>query len=141
MVALLYPSPYRAGMSSVGFQWILKMLRDAGHQAERAFLPDDVPLWRASKAPLCTYETRSPLGQFPVIGISLAYELELAGLITALKLAGIAPLRRDRGPNDPKIILGGPLTFSNPLPAIQASNSKKCIEIYKIYVSITEKYS
>jgi len=116
-VAMLYPSPYRAGMSSLGYQAILSILRDAGISAERAFLPDDVPAWEKARAPLCTYETLSPLGQFPVIGISLAYELELAGLITALKLAGIAPLRKDRGPTDPRIILGGPLTFSNPLPA------------------------
>ncbi len=116
-VALLYPSPYRAGMSSLGFQWVLSTLQDAGISAERAFLPDDVDAWQASRAPLCTYETKTPLGQFPVIGISLAYELELAGLIRALELAGIPPLRCDRGPGDPRILLGGPLTFSNPLPA------------------------
>ena len=27
-VAMLYPSPYRAGMSSVGFQCVLQLLRD-----------------------------------------------------------------------------------------------------------------
>ncbi len=115
--ALLYPSPYRAGMSSLGFQWILQQLRDAGHATERAFLPDDVPAWQASRRPLFTYETRSALGDLPVIGVSLAYELELAGLVQALQLAGIPPLRRDRGPQHPRILLGGPLTFSNPLPA------------------------
>ena len=86
-VALLYPSPYRAGMSSVGFQWVLKLLRDAGFQAERAFLPDDVAAWKRSRVPLHTYETERPLSHFPVIGISLAYELELAGLIEALEMA------------------------------------------------------
>jgi radical SAM superfamily enzyme YgiQ (UPF0313 family) len=116
-VAMLYPSPYRAGMSSLGYQRILSVLRAAGISAERAFLPDDVGAWQKSRAPLCTYETLHPLGHFPVIGVSLAYELELAGLITALELAGIEPLRRNRAPNDPRIILGGPLTFSNPLPA------------------------
>ena len=117
MVALLYPSPYRAGMSSVGFQWILKMLRDAGHQVERAFLPDDVAGWRATRVPLHTYETERPVAHFQVIGVSLSYELEIQGLIEALQLAGIPPLRRDRNDSHPRIILGGPLTFSNPLPA------------------------
>ncbi|MEC9389153.1 MAG: radical SAM protein [Myxococcota bacterium] len=116
-VALLYPSPYRAGMSSVGFQWVLKLLRDAGFQAERAFLPDDVAAWKRSRVPLHTYETERPLSHFPVIGISLAYELELAGLIEALEMAGIPPLRSDRTDRHPRIIMGGPLTFSNPLPA------------------------
>jgi radical SAM superfamily enzyme YgiQ (UPF0313 family) len=98
-------------MSSLGFQWILELLRTAGFAAERAFLPED------ERSPLVTYETRSSLSRFPVIGVSLAYELELAGLIRALERAGIPPLRRDRTPGHPKIILGGPLTFSNPLPA------------------------
>lgn len=113
-VAMLYPSPYRAGMSSLGFQWILSTLNDAGFSAERAFLPDDLEKHRGG---IVTYETRTPISHFPVIGVSLAYELELAGLIRALKLAGIPPLRRNRGPHDPRILLGGPITFSNPLPA------------------------
>jgi len=104
-------------MSSVGFQWILKMLREAGHQVERAFLPDDVDAWRKSRVPLHTYETERPVAHFPVIGVSLAYELELEGLIHALELAGIPPLRKDRTHRHPRIIMGGPLTFSNPLPA------------------------
>ena len=112
-VALLYPSPYRAGMSSLGFQWIHGVLVEQGFAVERAFLPDDPD----DRAPLLTYETLSPLASFPVIGVSLAYELELAGLIRALALAGIPPLRKDRGPFHPRVILGGPLTFSNPLPA------------------------
>lgn len=116
-VAMLYPSPYRVGMSSLGYQWILGLLLDAGFSAERCFLPDDVAAWRKSRTPLATMETHTPLARFPVIGVSLAYELELAGLVEALQLAGIPPLRRDRGPNHPRIVLGGPLTFSNPLPA------------------------
>lgn len=116
-VVMLYPSPYRAGMSSLGFQWILRMLRTAGISAERAFLPDDVEAWRASRRPLQTYETGRPVGDYPVIAVSLAYELELAGLVQALELAGVPPLRRDRKPHHPRVLFGGPLTFSNPLPA------------------------
>jgi len=114
---MLYPSPYRAGMSSLGFQWILSRLWAAGLSAERAFLPDDVEAWRASRRPLLTYESETPVGDFPVVGVSLAYELELAGLVKALQLSGIPPLRRDRSPHHPRVLLGGPLTFSNPLPA------------------------
>lgn len=116
-VCLLYPSPYRAGMSSLGYQWVLDILRQSGMSAERAFLPDDADDALKSRRPLVTYETRTPVGRYSVIGVSLAYELELAGLVKALQLAGIPPLRRDRTPGHPRIILGGPLTFSNPLPA------------------------
>jgi radical SAM superfamily enzyme YgiQ (UPF0313 family) len=116
-VALLYPSPYRAGMSSLGFQWIHELLTRAGFAVERAFLPDDVEAWRRSRLPLCTYETQTPLREFPIIGVSLAYELELAGMLTAFELAGIPARREDRTGYDPLVLLGGPLTFSNPLPA------------------------
>ncbi len=111
-VAMLYPSPYNAGMSSLGYQWIISRLQQAGMSVERFFLPDNPKKW---KGPLLSYETQTPLSHFPVIGISLAYELELAGLIQCLEMSGIPALREER--NDSRIILGGPLTFSNPLPS------------------------
>ncbi|NOY26986.1 MAG: radical SAM protein [Oligoflexia bacterium] len=116
-VALVYPSPYRVGMSSLGFQWILATLRAAGISAERAFLPDDLVAFQAEGGVLRTYETGTPVGDFPLIGVSLAYELELAGLVRLLELSGVPPLRQQRGPQHPRVLLGGPLTFSNPLPA------------------------
>lgn len=116
-VAMVYPSPYRAGMSSLGFQRIATLLADAGYTVERVFLPDDVEAWRKARLPPLSMETRTPLGSFPLLAVSLAYELELPGLLTLLDLAGIPLLREDRRDRDPKILLGGPLTFSNPLPA------------------------
>ena len=116
-MVMLYPSPYRAGMSSLGFQWIHGILRAAGFAVERAFLPDDVADWKKSRTPLLTVETQSPVGDFPLIGVSLAYELELAGLIDVLELSGIPALRRERDASHPRVVLGGPITFSNPLPA------------------------
>ena len=116
-VAMLYPSPYRAGMSSLGFQWITQLLRDEGIAAERAFLPDDPSAWRNARESPVTYETGSLLSSFPLLAVSLAYELEITGLIEVLDLAGIPPLREDRGPHDPLILLGGPITMANPLSA------------------------
>jgi len=116
-VALAYPSPYRAGMSSLGYQWILRQLRDAGIAAERVFLPDDPDAWKQARLRAFSLETGADLSSFPVIAVSLAYELELAGLVRLLEDCGIPALRRERGPMDPAVVIGGPLTFSNPLPA------------------------
>jgi len=116
-VALCYPSPYRAGMSSLGYQQVLGRLRMAGVAAERAFLPDDVDAWRVGRQPLITYETGADVGRFPLLAVSLAYELEVTGLIQMLELAGIPPLRRDRGPHDPQVLLGGPISMASPLVA------------------------
>lgn len=116
-IALLYPSPYHVGMSSLGFQTIYRSVNGTrGRAAHRAFLPDDVRAWRESRTPLVTYERLRPISDYPVIAVSVAYEAELAGLIQALELAGIPPLAEDRSSRHPLILAGGPLTFSNPLP-------------------------
>jgi radical SAM superfamily enzyme YgiQ (UPF0313 family) len=116
-VALLYPSPYRAAMSSLGFQTIYREINACSARvAERAFLPDDVALWRKGGAPLSSYESGRPVGDFPVVAISVAYELELAGVIEVLELSGIPPLAEDRDERHPFVLCGGPLTNSNPLP-------------------------
>ncbi|MFZ5479382.1 MAG: B12-binding domain-containing radical SAM protein [Myxococcota bacterium] len=115
-VALAYPSPYRAGMSSLGYQWIATQLADAGFSVERVFLPDDVEAWRKARLPPLSMETGTPLSEFPLIAFSVAYELEIGGVVQMLDLAGIPALREARGERDPRVLVGGPLTFSNPLP-------------------------
>lgn len=113
-VAHAYPSPYRAGMSSLGYLQIYKGIQgEEGMASERAFLGDDEAGER--EGPI-TYEGLRPLGGFPVITLSVAYELELAGVVKLLEAAGIPALREERHDRHPFILAGGPLTFSNPLP-------------------------
>lgn len=113
-VAMAYPSPYRAGMSSLGFQRITMLLRDAGIGAERVFLPDETEVYRTSRTPPLALETFTPLGAFPLIAVSFAYEAELIGLIELLELAGIPPLRADRTKYHPKVLVGGPISMASP---------------------------
>ncbi len=119
--ALCYPSPYAVGMSSLGYQTIYRGLNALpGVAAERAFLPDDIRAARTAGEPLRTYESARPVGDFPVVAFSLAYELEIAGLVDCLDLAGIpafAEERLARADRFPLVVIGGPLTFSNPVPA------------------------
>lgn len=117
-VALTYPSPYHVGMSSLGFQVIYKRINALPDTvAERAFLPDDVSAWRTTGKPLITYESRRPVGDHDVIAFSLSYELEIAGVLECLELSGIPPLASERDGGWPLIVIGGPLTFSNPVPS------------------------
>ncbi|MES1204853.1 MAG: radical SAM protein [Pseudomonadota bacterium] len=120
--ALCYPSPYHVGMSSLGFQTIYRGLNDLpGVAAERAFLPDDAGAARAAGEELTTYETNRRVGDFAVVAFSLAYETEIAGVVDCLDLAGIPAFAADRlgarGHRPPLVVIGGPLTFSNPVPA------------------------
>ena len=105
-IALCYPSPYNAAMSSLGYQQIYRTLHGmAGIAADRAMLGDDR-----------TLETGGHLGSYPMLAFSVAYELEIAGMIEVLEKVNIPILVADRERRHPLIVAGGPLTFSNPAP-------------------------
>lgn len=115
-VALVYPSPYRAAMSSLGYQQIYRTLHAMpGVAADRAMLPDEgTPRDRL----LLSLETGQPVGGYPVLAYSVAYELEIAGVVETLERANIPVLAADRDHRHPLVIAGGPLTFSNPAPLV-----------------------
>ncbi|HMU40476.1 MAG TPA: radical SAM protein [Pseudomonadota bacterium] len=116
---LVYPSPYRVGMSSLGYQAVFRLLNDPKRpeiSAERAFLPDDAKGCEQARIPLTTYETDTRVGAFPAILFSVAYELEITGLFSCLELSSVPVFRTERDATHPIVICGGPLTFSNPLP-------------------------
>jgi radical SAM superfamily enzyme YgiQ (UPF0313 family) len=83
-----------------------------------AFLPDEdgAEVHRRTRTPVLTYERQRPVQDFPVIAFSVAYELELAGMLEVLDLCGLPLLREERGDGHPLVVAGGPLTFSNPDP-------------------------
>ena len=58
----------------------------------------------------------------------------MAGLIQCLELAGIPPLREQRTNDDPILILGGPITFSNPLPSSPFVDAMLLGEVEEIIV-------
>jgi len=105
-VAMVYPSPYHIAMSSLGYQQIYRTLHAIpGVAAHRAML--DVPR---------TLEGDMPLGSYPMIAYSVAYEIEIAGIVETLERAGIPVLAADRDDRHPLVVAGGPMTFSNPAP-------------------------
>lgn len=116
-VALVYPSPYQVGMSSLGFQTIYRILNGMSDVAcERSFLPDEPEEYRESRTSLFTYESKWSVSDADIVAFSVAYEVEVVGLLECLDLAGIPLRAADRGEGWPLVLFGGPLTFSNPLP-------------------------
>jgi len=112
-IALVYPSPYRAAMSSLGYQQIYRALHAMpGVAADRAMLPDE----GTPPARFDTLETGQPVGSYPMLAYSVAYELEIAGMVDTLERASIPVLAAERDHRHPLVIAGGPLTFSNPAP-------------------------
>ena len=113
-MALAYPSPYAVGMSSLGFQQVYRLLNNLPDTcAERAFVPDADD---RERGPVLTYESSRPISDFPVVAISIAYETEILGVFDLLARSGIPLLASQRSAADPWVVVGGPLTFSNPQP-------------------------
>ncbi len=116
--ALLFADVYDLGMSHLGYKIIYHALNAAAEVVcERAFCPDPAleALMRAQGQRLKSLESRRPLNQFDVLGVSLAHELAATNLLTLLDLAGVTLLAAERGEEEPLIVAGGPAAF-NPEP-------------------------
>jgi radical SAM superfamily enzyme YgiQ (UPF0313 family) len=116
-IALSYPSPYGAAMSSLGYQRIYRAIQEQPRFAcERVVLDDDAENDLAAQTHPRSLESGRPLEEFPVCAFSVAYEIEIAGMLRLLDAAKIPPVAAERDERHPFVLAGGPLTFSNPLP-------------------------
>lgn len=111
-VALVVPGEAAMALSALGWQAVWRLLdRDPALAVERVFC-------RTGQAPQ-TEDDGRPLAAFPVVAFSLAYEEEYLPALAALAAADI-PQRRDRRPDFPIVMGGGPLAFLNPSPILPA---------------------
>ena len=107
-VAAVYPSPYRIGMSNLGFHFLFGELSGSGGlRVERAFR-DTTPV---------TLESGSPLSRFEVIFFSISYEEDYINLVRMLFESGIETSRERRG-GSPLIVAGGAAVSGNPFPLL-----------------------
>jgi radical SAM family uncharacterized protein len=115
---LCYPDVYEVGMSHLGLRILYHILNDhPDYLAERAFAPwpDMEQALREAGTPLLSLESERPLGEFAVVGFTLAYELTYTNLLTMLDLGGIPLKAAARAESDPIVIAGGP-GAANPEP-------------------------
>ncbi|WP_289019154.1 TIGR03960 family B12-binding radical SAM protein [Desulfobacter postgatei] len=116
--ALAFPDLYEIGTSHFGLQILYSILNNREDiAAERFFAPapDMEALMREKKVPCLSMETRTPLDQFDIIGVSLLYELNFTNILTLFDLSGIPFYADQRDDTFPLIIAGGPCAF-NPEP-------------------------
>ena len=118
-VALAFPNTYWVGMSNLGFQHVYRLFNAQEDVAcERVFLPPKQELADliASRTPLITLESQSPVSDFDVLAFSVSFEWDYVNILTLLRLAGIPIHAAERGPRHPLIVIGGAVTFVNPEP-------------------------
>jgi radical SAM family uncharacterized protein len=117
-LALAFPDIYDLGMSNLGLMILYDLVNQRDNMlAERVFSPwvDMEAIMRQAELPLFSLESRHPVAQFDVLGISLPYEQLYTNTLNLLDLAGIPLLSVDRGSRDPLVIAGGHATL-NPEP-------------------------
>lgn len=117
--ALVYPSTYQLGMSSLGIQVIHATLNKRNDTScERVFIPESKYLAELikKKTPLFSMETQRPLNAFDMIGFSISFESDYINVPRALTLGNIPPLAEERTEWDPLVIAGGINISYNPEP-------------------------
>ncbi|MEJ2038577.1 MAG: TIGR03960 family B12-binding radical SAM protein [Desulfosarcinaceae bacterium] len=117
-IALAFPDLYEIGISHFGIQILYDILNQ--HKdiaAEQVFAPgrDLEDYLRQMGMPLPSLESGTALGEFHIIGFSLLYELNYTNVLNMLDLSGIPVRWKDRGPQHPLVIAGGPCVC-NPEP-------------------------
>lgn len=116
--AFLFPDTYEVGMSHLGMRILYHIINQREDTwCERVFTPwvDMSAEMRRHDIPLFSLESRTPIRDFDLLGITLQYEMSFTNILESLDLAGIPLRREDRTDRDPFIICGGPCAF-NPEP-------------------------
>src|SRR5436305_5945838 len=110
-LCLAFPDTYGLGTSHHGLQVLYTIMNDDPQWAcERAFTPwlDFEAELRRHGLPLYSLETFTPLRDFDLIGFSLQYEVCYTNILTMLDLGGVPLHSKDRRPEHPLVIAGGP---------------------------------
>lgn len=117
-LVLVFPDLYEIGMSHHGLQILYRIVNSRPDLlAERSYVPDIdfEQLLRKTGQPVFSLESRRPLADFDLIGITLPYELCYTNILTLLDLAGLPFRATDRDDSQPLVIGGGSSCF-NPEP-------------------------
>src|SRR4051794_15904 len=118
-VALAFPNTYWVGMSNLGLQTLYRLFN--AHDdivCERFFLPpkQEVADLVATRSPILTLESQTPVGDFDVIAFSVSFEWDYVNVLTLLRLAGVPRYAAERSARHPLVVIGGAVTFVNPEP-------------------------
>lgn len=142
-IALAFPDLYEIGTSHFGIQILYNILnKQNGIYAERVYAPapDMEKELRENHIPMFSRETKTPLGDFDIVGFSLLYELNYTNVLTLLDLAKIPFLSADRDESYPLIISGGPCTF-NPEPVADIFDAMVVGDGEHVIVELSKSYA
>jgi radical SAM family uncharacterized protein len=117
-VALAFPDIYDLGMSNLGLMILYDILnKHRNLLAERVYSPwtDMEAIMRQQSIPLFSLESKHPVRDFDLLGISLPYEQLFTNALNLLDLAGMPIRSADRDTGYPLVVAGGHACY-NPEP-------------------------
>ncbi len=117
-MAFAFPDAYEIGISHLGLKILYSIVNSLPDlMADRVYLPwtDLADMMRAEKLKLFGWESRMPVDQFDLLGITLQSELTFSNVLETIDLSGLAIRSELRAETDPIVMAGGPCA-TNPLP-------------------------
>ncbi len=115
---LAMPEAYELGMSNYGLRIlysIINRIPDAACERCYAPWPDFGKALQERGLPLYALESKRPVSEFDILGLSLQSELSYTNVLYLLDLCRIPLRRSERSASYPLVVAGGPCTV-NPLP-------------------------
>ncbi|MBM7613588.1 TIGR03960 family B12-binding radical SAM protein [Alkaliphilus hydrothermalis] len=140
--AFCFPDIYEIGMSHLGMQILYHLLnKEENVFCERVFAPaiDMEKIMRENNLPLFGLESRESIRHFDFVGFTLQYELSYTNILNMLDLAGTPLFSKERGEDDPFVIVGGPCAY-NPEPIADFCDIVVLGEAEEVMVEIVKAY-
>ncbi len=141
-VALAFPDIYDIGLSNLGLTILYDILNQHSTiLAERTYIPwkDMEYEMRQNQIPLYSLESKRPISEFDILGITLPYETLYTNALNLLDLAKIPLPTSDRLEMHPLVIAGGHACY-NPEPiapffdaVIVGEGEEVILEIVEVY--------
>ena len=116
--AFLFPDTYEVGMSHLGMKILYHTInRRDDAWCERVFSPwvDMADLMRENDIPLFSLESRTPIRDFDLLGVTLQYEMSYTNILNMLELSCVPLLAREREGLE-NIVFAGGVCAVNPEP-------------------------
>lgn len=129
-VALVFPNTYYLGMSSLAVHALYNLWNAR----------DDVVCERifTGMTPAVSVESGAPADYFPVIAITLSYEMDYFNVVSFLRASGIPLLAAHRDETHPLVIAGGPAISANPEPLAPILDASFIGEVEPVFESLTD---
>jgi radical SAM superfamily enzyme YgiQ (UPF0313 family) len=137
-IALVFPNSYYLGMSSLAVHTLYRLWNSRNDVVcERVFAEPSELSGSSATTPL-SLESGAPLDYFPVLALSLTYEMDYFNVVALLRAADIPPRATDREESHPLILAGGPAISANPEPLAPLMDAILIGEVEPIFDQLTD---